>query len=277
MNGNPKAQASASVVESTIVRLTQDGSAETLRDCVSVEEPLELRRNGQRLIVTMRTPGADEDLVFGYLASEGVIESVDDVLCMERDERASHPENAINVVLKEPCLTRLERLERVGAVASSCGVCGKKTLDTACERLGQIGGNLKTSQEALFRMVDTLRERQSDFRKTGGLHAAGLFSGSGELEILREDIGRHNAVDKVLGAALRMRPWPLQDRMLLVSGRVSFDIAQKSLAAGVPVLAAVSAPSSLAISLAREKGQMLVAFLRRPTLNVYSHPQRMAE
>jgi len=269
--------AQRSIVESSIVRLSEDGSSETRRDKVSVEEPLEIRCNHQRLMVTMRTPGYDEDLVLGYLASEGVIKESDDVISIGRNDVASHPENVIDVTLRDDCMRRIEELERFGTMSTSCGVCGKKTLDTACGAFEEISSDLKVSRKRLFEMSERFKDGQGDFKATGGLHAAALFTRSGEMKSAREDIGRHNAVDKVLGAVLREEGWPLSDLVLMVSGRVSFDIEQKSIAAGIPVVAAVSAPSSLAISLAREKGQMLVGFLRRPTMNVYSHPHRLSE
>ena len=268
---------SKSIVESSIVRLDENGSSQAKRDEVSVEEPLEIRCNQERLLVTMRTPGKDEELAIGYLASEGVIEGIEDVVSIDRSDVASHPENVINVTLPENCMAKLRELERYGAVSSSCGVCGRKTLDTACEGFSNIESGTRVSRTTLFEIADTFEDHQVDFLSTGGLHAAGLFTSEGTLFASREDIGRHNAVDKVIGAAMREGGIDCREAIMMVSGRVSFDIAQKALAAGIPVLAAVSAPSSLAISLAREKGQMLVGFLRRPTMNIYAHPQRLSE
>lgn len=262
------------IASGTILRRGADGSLETLRDPVAVEEPLEILAGDQTVSVTMRTPGNDDELAAGFLATEGLVTAAGDIRDMHPCRQTAHPGNTMRVLLRKNL--KLDPPARYGTITSSCGVCGKMAIDAIrvrCPDLLTVAATLDAA--LLLGLPERLREAQSNFQRTGGLHAAGLFDLKGELKWLREDIGRHNAVDKVLGRAFLDGAWPLHESVLLVSGRVSFEIVQKALAAGVPIVAAISAPSTLAVEFARESGQTLVAFLRPPTMNVYAHPQRV--
>jgi FdhD protein len=242
-------------------------------DTLAVEEPLEIRVDGRALTVTMRTPGADFDLVAGFLLSEGVIGASGDLVAMKHCGDDDY--NVVDVRLAVP----YEGPERAFLTSSACGVCGKSSIEElSCRvRWNLAEDEVRVSAETLRGLPGTLREAQRVFSRTGGLHAAGLFSASGELLCLREDVGRHNAVDKVVGHCLREGLLPLRGHVLLVSGRASFELTQKAWTAGIPVLAAVSAPSSLAASLAEEAGLTLVGFLRPPTFNVYTGGDRVCQ
>lgn len=263
---------------------------------MAAEEPLEMRIGGRPFTVTMRTPGDDFDLVAGHLAAEGVLGGPDDLVRMKfcsadngctstaySDGEASlafadgDPLNIVDVTLAPGVDLPEERLRRSSYVSSACGVCGKTSIDAvhAAVRWPVADDDVKVSTETLFTLPDQMREAQRLFAKTGGLHAAALFTADGELVCLREDVGRHNAVDKVLGWALRAGRLPLREHVLAVSGRASFELVQKTVAGGIPVLAAVSAPSSLAVSLAAESGLTLVGFLRGRTANVYCGAERV--
>ncbi|WP_280501635.1 formate dehydrogenase accessory sulfurtransferase FdhD [Nocardia farcinica] len=264
-------------------RMLRLGPAGEVRrqDTLAVEEPLEVRVDGQSLTVTMRTPGNDIDLVHGLLLSENMIGSAEDVVsaryCAGTDEQGRNTYNVLDVRLRVPAVVRTRHVLTTGA----CGLCGKTALDEvrAAGRFPQPDPGPSVDASALARMPLTLREHQSVFDATGGLHAAGLFTPDGRVLAVREDIGRHNAVDKVVGWALRENRVPAGELVLIVSGRASFELAQKAVMAGIPVLGAVSAPSSLAVDLAVETGLTLVAFLRGETMNVYSgaHRVRTAE
>lgn len=257
-----------------LLRRLADGSIATAEDDVAVEEPLDLRIGRETLAITMRTTGNDEELAAGFLAAEGIIDHPDDIKAMSHCFRAPRPENELRVLLNKK--VDLEKPLYYGTISSSCGVCGKTSVDQVVQRRGNLLKNTAAADESvILNLPDKLNSAQNNFHKTGGLHAAGLFNLKGELEILREDVGRHNAVDKTLGKAFLDKQWPLSNRILLVSGRVSFEILQKALAAGIPIIAAISAPSTLAIRFARESGQTLVGFLRPPTFNTYAHPQRI--
>jgi FdhD protein len=248
-------------------------------DQVAVEEPLELRVEGRSVAITMRTPGHDEELAVGFLLTEGVIASADDLLEINRCPTTTGASgNIIDVLLRRPGSVDFERLTRHVFTSSSCGLCGKATIEAVRGRSARLSETITVAPETLRALPNQLAALQPGFRQTGGLHAAGLFSPGGTLQIVREDVGRHNAVDKVIGAAALRRsgsmppgrqpfPHPLG---LFVSGRVSFEIVQKALAAGIPLIAAVSAPTSLAIELARESGQTLVGFIRDGRFNVYA-------
>ncbi len=255
-----------------ILRVSSDGPPQQRADLLAVEEPLEIRIDGEPLTVTMRTPGDDIDLAAGFLYTEGLLISLADVreirMC---DENVA----AVSVTPGTPLASSSSRKF---VTTSACGVCGKDSIEAirVRSRFDVSADPVRVSPEALAAMPGRLRDAQRVFASTGGLHAAGLFTGSGELLVLREDVGRHNAVDKVAGWALRSGRLPLAGCVLMVSGRASFELAQKAVMMGVPVLAAVSAPSSLAASLADETGLTLVGFLRGNAMNVYSGADRIA-
>lgn len=253
----------------------------TRPDTVAAEEPLEIRLAGTPLAVTMRTPGDDFDLVHGFLATEGVIAGRDDVAglryCDSVDADGRNTYNVVDVDLAPGVPIPDIGLERNFYTSSSCGVCGKASIDAIRTKTVHdvTADATRVSLEVLLALPDRLRAEQQVFEKTGGLHAAGLCTGAGELVALREDVGRHNAVDKVVGDAVRGGRLPLAGHVLMVSGRASFELTQKAAMAGIPVLAAVSAPSSLAVELAREVGITLVGFLRGDGCNVYTHTDRI--
>jgi FdhD protein len=258
------------------------GAQHTTRpDTVAAEEPLEIRLDGTPLAVTMRTPGDDFDLVHGFLATEGVITGPDDVgglrYCDSVDADGRNTYNVVDVDLAPGVPMPDTGLERNFYTSSSCGVCGKASIDAirTKTRYDVDGDGLRLPLGVLLTLPDTLRAAQQVFDKTGGLHAAGLFTADGDLLVLREDVGRHNAVDKVIGWAVREGRLPLGGHVLLVSGRASFELTQKAWMAGIPLLAAVSAPSTLAAELAEEAGMTLVGFLRGETMNVYTSAQRV--
>jgi FdhD protein len=248
---------------------------------VVVEEPLEIRVNGQALAVTMRTPGSDIELAQGFLLTEGIIADRSDIAairyCDGRDAAGRNTYNVLDVRLAPGIDLPESGIERNFYTTSSCGVCGKASLDAIRLRTrhSPTADPVRVAAATITEMPDTLRNAQKVFETTGGLHAAGLFTAAGELLAVREDIGRHNAVDKLIGWAVEHQRLPLRGTVLLVSGRASFELTQKAVMAGLPVLAAVSAPSSLAIDLARETGLTLVGFLRAPNMNVYTRPERV--
>jgi FdhD protein len=251
-------------------------------DTLVVEEPLEIRVGGSALAVTMRTPGDDIDLAHGFLLTEGVIRSAADVraarYCAGTDDDGRNTYNVLDVGLADGVPPPAADLIRNFYTTSSCGVCGKASIDAIRTRTAYpvAADPLVVDPAVLAAMPDTLRAAQRVFDRTGGLHAAGLFTPGGELRCLREDVGRHNAVDKVIGWAVRAGELPLAGHVLLVSGRASFELTQKALMAGLPVLAAVSAPSTLAVDLAAEAGMTLVGFLRGASMNVYAGAERVA-
>ena len=250
-------------------------------DTLAAEEPMEIRVGGRPLTVTMRTPGSDFDLAVGFLVSEGVVRSAEDVrsirYCAGATADGGNTYNVVDVALAPGVAAPDASLERNFYTTSSCGLCGKASLDavrtTAPWTVAEDPARIE--QEVLESLPVRLREAQRVFDTTGGLHAAGLFSTGGELLCLREDVGRHNAVDKVVGHALRSGLLPLRGSVLLVSGRASFELVQKAVMAGIPLLAAVSAPSSLAAELAEESGLTLVGFLRGRSMNVYTGAERL--
>ncbi|MFC7327136.1 formate dehydrogenase accessory sulfurtransferase FdhD [Marinactinospora rubrisoli] len=250
-------------------------------DTLVVEEPLEIRLNGDPLTVTMRTPGNDFDLAAGFLVSEGVITRAADIAairyCAGATEDGSNTYNVLDVSLAPGVAMPETSLERNFYTTSSCGLCGKASLEAVrtVARFSVAEDPVRFDVATLAAMPDRLREAQRVFDRTGGLHAAGLFTPSGELLAVREDVGRHNAVDKLIGWAVRQDRLPLRGTGLLVSGRASFELAQKALMAGLPLLAAVSAPSSLAVDLAADSGLALVGFLRGPSMNVYAGRHRI--
>ncbi|SCE70872.1 FdhD protein [Micromonospora viridifaciens] len=257
------------------------------QDTLAVEEPLEIRVGpagpGRRkpLAVTMRTPGDDLDLAIGFLLTEGLIRSAEDVHTAQLCAGAETPNtyNVVDVVLTPGVPEPTTDPARNFYTTSSCGVCGKASIDAVRTRswFSVRDDALRVAAELLAALPDRLRAAQRAFDRTGGLHAAGLFTADGELVVLREDVGRHNAVDKVVGWAVREHRLPLAGHVLLVSGRASFELTQKAWMAGVPLLAAVSAPSTLAVELAEEAGMTLVGFLRGQTMNVYAGAQRISD
>src|SRR5262245_44133506 len=251
----------------------------TLRDDqLAVEEPLEIRLGGKSLAVTMRTPGHDEELVGGFLLSERVIEDRDDLEVIahytgpEDDPRTG---NVINVLLRRPGRAIHQRLHRSVFTSSACGLCGKTSIDAIDTDLRPVSGELTVSLDVLYALEPALAAAQPTFERTGGLHAAALFDAGGRLVALREDVGRHNAVDKVVGRMLLAGQLPLDRHILMVSGRASFEIMQKALAARIPIVAAISAPSSLAVQFALANAMTLIGFLRPGRFNVYANAHRV--
>jgi FdhD protein len=253
------------------------GVPSSAEDRVAHEEPLELQLGGVGIAVVMRTPGHDEELCLGFLLTERVIESAADVLSLRHLTTVSEPEaegNVLNVVLADHVRAPLERLRRNTYASSSCGLCGKATIRAALLELSKVSSEVTVNAAALGAMAAALTLAQPGFELTGGLHAAALFTTAGALVVAREDVGRHNAVDKVLGAAAQ-RGMATTELVLFVSGRLSLELVQKAAARGVPVLAAISAPTSLAVRYAEALGITLAGFVRGDRLNVYSHARRV--
>src|SRR5947208_1340784 len=240
-------------------------AGETVRDAIAVEEPLEIRIGGRPVAVTMRTPGHDEELALGFCLSEG----------LEPRAAALPPDLAANTVEVEAPAFDPDRLQRSFYTSSSCGVCGKGALEAVAVEAPRVESVLRVSASLVSLLPDRLRSAQAAFEATGGLHATGLFDERGELLCLREDVGRHNALDKVVGWAFGAGLLPLGRSVLCVSGRLSFELVQKAAVAGCPLLVAVGAPSSLAIDLARDRGVTLCGFVRDGRVNVYSEPWRV--
>jgi FdhD protein len=249
----------------SVVDVVRGPAAEPEADRVAVEEPLEIRVNAEPVAVTMRTPGHDEELAVGFCLSEGI---------RPRAARLP-PDLAVNTVEVEAPGFEAERLRRSFYTTSSCGVCGKGALEAVGVEAPRIESELRVSAALLSRLPDALRAAQPTFAATGGLHATGLFAADGELLCVREDVGRHNAMDKVIGWAVGEGLLPLAGHILCVSGRLSFELVQKAVIAGCPVLAAVGAPSSLAVELARDRGITLCGFVRDGRVNVYAEPWRL--
>jgi FdhD protein len=259
----------------------RDGVPTARPDTLTVEEPLEIRVAGKALSITMRTPGDDFDLAAGFLVGEGVVRAASDVrsirYCAGATADGGNTYNVLDVVLAPGVAPPDASVERNFYTTSSCGLCGKASLDAVRTTVTwPIGDDpFGTDPATLAGLPDELRAAQRVFDRTGGLHAAGLFDADGKLLCLREDVGRHNAVDKVVGWATRDGRLPLSGTALMVSGRASFELVQKAAMAGIPLLAAVSAPSSLAVDLAAELGLTLVGFLRGTSMNVYTRPDRL--
>lgn len=272
-----------------------DGSR--FSDVLAVEEPLEIRlafTDGNKHVhkavsITMRTPGHDGELAAGFLFTEGILASPDQVKQIRHcglkirkskgviDRVSALNSNTIRVELADGVSVEIKSLERHFYTSSSCGVCGKSSIEALRSNVENLTDDgLSISPDVVCSLTDKLLGEQTTFAKTGGLHASALFSANGELEIIREDVGRHNALDKVIGAKFLAGEMPLASKILLVSGRASFELVQKALVAGIPVMAAVGAPSSLAVELAREYGMTLIGFLRDGRYNVYSGEQRLA-
>ncbi len=255
------------------------GEASPREDRVTVEEPLEIRVGATTLAVTMRTPGHDFDLAAGFLLAEGIVQRPEEIVRIEHCREVRSPDEEGNVVIVRataPAGDALDRAKRLLLTSSSCGLCGKGSIESVHGRFSPVVSDARISADVLGSLPAKLRSAQESFSQTGGLHAAGIFDLGGTLLASREDVGRHNAVDKVIGHLFRQGRVPLSEAILLVSGRASFEIVQKAVAAGIPILAAVSAPSSLAIDLARESRVALVGFLREGDFNLYSAEERLA-
>ena len=266
----------------TKICIVENNNLHYRSDYLAVEEPLELRLvyPQQTIAITMRTPGADFDLAAGFLYSEGIIHDREDIqtlsYCLDGSIEEEQRYNIVNIRLKEELAPDLKSLERHFFTTSACGVCGKASIEQLKVRgCRLISTETKVSTEVIYNLPHKLRSAQGIFTATGGLHAAGLFDFEGELLKLREDVGRHNALDKLIGSAFLADELPMSDRIVMVSGRSSFEILQKCIAACVPIVCAVSAPSSLAVSLAKEFGVTLIGFLRGQRFNIYSGKERI--
>jgi FdhD protein len=265
-------------VKTTGVVEWSEGHDREVLDDVAAEEPLEIRVGGNVLTITMRTPGDDFELAAGFLYAEGIVDRREDIarISYGRAPDGNITGNLVEVALRRKGSVDLGVFERHVVAASSCGICGRTSIAAVRAReTSPPNPHFRIEPRLLTRLPTVLRSAQRVFGRTGGLHAAGLFDAEGTLLLVREDIGRHNAVDKVVGAALLQGRLPLGERVLLVSGRGGFEIVQKALVAGVPILASVSAPSSLAVEMAREGGLTLVGFLREQRFVVYSHAKRI--
>ena len=264
------------MLETTPVRLLRfaDGVRAGERDDVlAAEEPLEIRVEGRSIAVVMRTPGHDRELAAGFLLTEGVIKSAKDFFdiatCVEGNG------NAVDVALARPGAVDLEKLTRHVFTSSSCGICSQTSIDAVLRVRKPLADRVRISAETLLALPARLSAQQTAFHTTGGLHACALFDRTGKLLALREDVGRHNALDKLIGWALLAKRTPLRGHIALLSGRASFEMLQKSHAAGIAVVAAISAPSSLAVEFARMSGQTLAGFVRGSSMNVYAGAQRI--
>ena len=264
-------------IELTQVTQWEDGRVTRVEDYLAAEEPLEMRAGEYSLGVTLRTPGDDEELVAGFLFSEGIISKREDLVALRMPGDKDPERNLVRVTLDPSVRLTENSAARRFSAGSACGVCGKASIAQLRRRgMRRPESSSLFDPEILCQLPPILRETQAVFVRTGGLHAAALFTTTGELLVLREDIGRHNAVDKVIGWALLGGRVTLSDHLLLVSGRGGFEIVQKSIAAGIPLLASVSAPSSLAVQLARELGLTLVGFLRGRRFVIYAGEERIA-
>jgi FdhD protein len=266
-------------VDLTQVSEWDDGKLRRKDDYLAAEEPLEIRVGDEPLSVTMRTPGHDRELAAGFLFTEGLIQRREQIVNLESAEPkdGTNRGNVIQAELAPDAAPDFVKMKRHFFAASSCGICGKASIDSIRARLlAAPNPDFRLDAELLVRLPDTLRSSQDVFQRTGGLHAAALFDPRGKLLVLREDIGRHNAVDKVIGWALLEGHVPLADSVLLVSGRGGFEIVQKAIIAGVPLVASVSAPSSLAVQLARELRLTLIGFLRGRRFVIYAGEERVA-
>ena len=264
----------------TLLNRYQKGKGfQEVHDRLAAEEPLEIRIEGKSVAVMMRTPGHDDELAAGFLLTESAISSADDILEISKCRDITEPDaagNLLDVKLAPNHRADLDALTRHVFTSSSCGICGKATIDSVFQQFPPIPeSDFSVSPTILLSLSDKLREAQDTFEKTGGLHASALFDAAGNLQLLREDVGRHNALDKVIGRSLLDGKLPLSGSILLVSGRISFELIQKALAARIPLIAGISAPSSLAVEFAKKSGQTLVGFLRERGFNVYAHSHRI--
>jgi FdhD protein len=267
-------------VDLTQVSEWDDGKVAHKEDYLATEEPLEIRVGDAPLSVTMRTPGHDLELAAGFLFTEGIVTKRAQIAGLDYviEDGAENRGNVVRAVVSQEVAPDFEKMKRHFFAASSCGICGKASIDSVRSRtLAPPNPTFRLEAEILVRLPEELRASQAVFGRTGGLHAAALFDAKGTLLVLREDIGRHNAVDKVIGWALQENRVPLNDVVMLVSGRGGFEIVQKAIVAGVPIVASVSAPSSLAVQLARELNQTLIGFLRGRRFVIYAGEERIRE
>jgi FdhD protein len=254
-----------------IIRRKPNGELEYLPDDLTIEEPLEICIGNKVVATTMRTPGKDDELAVGFLFSEAIVREQKQIAKIRMNAK-----NRVIVDLAANVKAKLKSAQRFGTISSSCGLCGKTSIDAIRQNFPAIKSTkVRIEIETLLSLPERLRQGQSDFARTGGIHAAGIFDLKGNPLVIREDIGRHNAVDKAIGRAFLDSSLPLDRHLLLVSGRASFEIVQKALAAGIPIVASVSAPSTLAVNFARESNQTLIGFLRPPSFNIYSHVERL--
>lgn len=255
----------------------ESGEIQNRPDDVAVEEPLEIRVEGQSLAVVMRTPGHDRELAAGFVLSEGIIKSAKELFdittCVVPGTAGKG--NAVDVGLTHPGSFDPSKLTRHVFTSASCGICSKTTIDAVLRRRKPLSDSIRIRPEVVLSLPRKLSRRQETFRRTGGLHACALFDLEGTLVEVREDVGRHNALDKLIGWALLEKRLPLNEYLVLLSGRASFEMMQKAYSAGLPVVVAISAPSSLAVEFARESGQTLAGFLRGQAMNVYAGPERV--
>jgi FdhD protein len=260
----------------SVIRRKADGKYECVTDEVAIEEPLEIRIGAEPLAVTMRTPGNDEELAAGFLLSEGIVRARMDLQEISRCMLPASLGNVLNVTLAATAKFTPAATHRFGTISTSCGLCGKTSIEFIRQQFAPIDSRrIQIEAATLLELPERLRTAQGNFARTGGIHAAAIFDLDGNLIVLREDIGRHNAVDKAIGRAFLDGLLPLNNHIMIVSGRSSLEIVQKALAAGIPIVAAVSAPSSLAVNFARESNQTLIGFLRPPTFNIYAHIERV--
>lgn len=268
------------------VTKVSNSGVEQKPDLLAIEEPLEIRigfgvmdRQQKSLSVTMRTPGHDFELAVGFLFTEGIIQHIDQVESVKYCEDVGKQEekgNVVRVELKPEVSIDFEKLQRHFYTSSSCGVCGKSSIESVKVACQQLGNGFFIFASLIHELPNKLRNSQTVFEYTGGLHAVGLFNQAGELILLREDVGRHNALDKAIGAMVLKKQVPLSDYVLLVSGRASFELVQKAAIAGIPVLVAVGAPSSLAVQLANDVGMTLLGFVRDNRFNIYAGENRVS-
>ena len=268
---------SAGAVPAEVLHYSQGQPAKPARDFVAREEPLEIRVRGRSVAVTMRTPGHDRELAAGFLLTEGLIQKREQLIEIAPCLESSAPENTLNAFLAPSVDFNFEQLTRHVFATSSCGLCGKASIESVHQHFPPVESRLTVSAEVLSQLPARLGAAQQAFAQTGGLHGAAIFDVHGRLLIAREDVGRHNAVDKVLGVGFLEDKLPFDSHILLVSGRASFEIVQKALAGRIPIICAISAPSSLAVEFALESGQTLVGFLRDQRMNIYSHPERVVQ
>ncbi|PWU13765.1 MAG: formate dehydrogenase accessory sulfurtransferase FdhD [Verrucomicrobia bacterium] len=266
---------SESVASLEVIRYGSESEPLTHSDQLAREEPLEIRVRGRSVAVTMRTPGHDDELAAGFLLTEGIIQKRSDIIEIAPYGQSDVPENTLNVFLSPAIELDFERLTRHVFASSSCGICGKASIEAVRQRFPAADSSINISAKLASQLPEKMRAAQSAFEQTGGLHAAAIFDADGNVVVLREDVGRHNAVDKVIGRGLLTGKLPFDSHVLLVSGRASFEIVQKALAARIPIICAISAPSNLAVEFARENRQTLIGFLRGQTMNVYSGSERI--
>ena len=265
----------AQIAATNLLRVSAEQKSQAQTDALAVEEPLEIRVRGRSVAVTMRTPGHDHELAAGFLFNERVIRERRHLVDIAPCRASREPQNTLNVFLRSGVEVDFAQLSRHVFANSSCGLCGKSSIAAVKRHFPPVISTLAVPASTLLQLPERMRRAQTTFAKTGGLHAAAIFDANGDLLALREDVGRHNAVDKVLGWGFLENRLPFDTHLLLVSGRASFEILQKSLAARIPIVCAVSAPSSLAVQFAGESGQTLVGFLRSTGMNVYCGAKRI--